>query len=232
MLSLYDANALPSVHELVNSGGEIVDAAADYEDWQTLRDHGYELESACERVLTFVNSDESALVGPDVVQKARIEFGMIRTALKDATPDRHDWSREDYRRLLRRLSENHLTKLALLVRGFSAVETELPKLRSQAWTFSAGLAKLGRIEIPVKGVKWRLLKKLAESDNAVSREDLLAAGWTDDGYNVEPSTLKKHLAELRQILREHLGYPASTDPIPAVDRGRDAAWRLENVTQT
>ena len=106
------------------------------------------------------------------------------------------------------------------------------------WYFGPGEVRFDSIEIPVTGVQRNLLKRLVEARRLLLRKDLLEAGWPDDAEHVGDGALRKHLTELRTVLRTSLKLRKNTNPIPCKGRGQDAAWKLDipenrpEVTQT
>lgn len=94
-----------------------------------------------------------------------------------------------------------------------------------SWRFSPGRCKFRGHEFPLAGTKWRLMKQLSVSRLAQTLDDLKTAVWPDDDQ-VEDGTVRKHLSELRREIRKHLDLEQQYDPIPRVDRGPLAAWRI------
>ncbi len=93
------------------------------------------------------------------------------------------------------------------------------------WHFRpAEFAFSGRVE-KLTGVKWRLLKLLAEKNRAVRAGTMREVVWPEN--RVEISTIRSTLSDLRKILRETFRLPQDVDPIPSVDRGDNRAWRLD-----
>lgn len=97
------------------------------------------------------------------------------------------------------------------------------------WHFREGEAAFRGIAFPIQGKPWLLLKRLAAKPGSpVSRRLLLDAVGTD--YTVSGDALRSYLSEARSVLRAAFELTPERDPIPNVDRGELAAWKIdENV---
>jgi hypothetical protein len=97
---------------------------------------------------------------------------------------------------------------------------------ADTWTFPTGEASYrGSKPFPLTGRYRKLLLRLvAAQGRPVRAADLKTACGNE---HLEDSALRGYISGLRAHLREHLDLPPDLDPIPAVDRGGDLAWRLE-----
>lgn len=99
--------------------------------------------------------------------------------------------------------------------------------RKDGWDFREGEAAFQGFKFSIQGVPWRLLKKLAEKvGTPVSEATLLGAMNSHDG-NAGEGSLRSQLTRTRDILRAAFGLSSDIDPLPNVERGRDAAWKLD-----
>lgn len=103
----------------------------------------------------------------------------------------------------------------------------------EQWHFREGEAAFRGVAFEIQGVPWRLLKKLAEkSGTPVGKAALLdAINVVEETGNVNGNAgeeaLRSHLSRLRNILRKAFRLSRKLDPLPNVERGMDAAWRLD-----
>ncbi len=103
----------------------------------------------------------------------------------------------------------------------TASEAENPP---QGWQFSPGKAVYKGTEIFVNGIRWKLLKALAESKQPLTEAELIEAAWGHDS-DKESKTLQNNLSKIRKILRGKLRLN-DRKPIPVVDRGKNRAWLM------
>lgn len=95
------------------------------------------------------------------------------------------------------------------------------------WCFHEGEAAFRRVAFPIQGVPWRLLKKLAEKTGTPVSEATLVDAMNGDDGNAGEGSLRSQLTRTRDILRAAFGMSSDLDPLPNVERGRDAAWKLD-----
>ncbi len=93
------------------------------------------------------------------------------------------------------------------------------------WHFREGEAAFRGVAFKIQGVPRRLLKKLAEAGKPVSDVALLAE--IDPKGDAGQESLRTQLSRTRRILRRAFRMPPKSDPLPNVERGRDAAWKLD-----
>lgn len=99
--------------------------------------------------------------------------------------------------------------------------------RKDGWDFREGEAGFQGFKFSIQGIPWRLLKKLAEKvGTPVSEATLLDVMNSDDG-NAGEGSLRSQLTRTRDILRAAFELSSDLDPLPNVERGRDAAWKLD-----
>jgi hypothetical protein len=91
------------------------------------------------------------------------------------------------------------------------------------WEFAPGKAKYRDVEIPLTGIRFKLLQVLVEANTPLTVDDLIEAGWEHDSY-VERKTLMTHLSAIRNLLQRKL--KIEIDPIPHVDRRDNLAWQI------
>ncbi|NLY01911.1 MAG: hypothetical protein GXY83_37985 [Rhodopirellula sp.] len=112
----------------------------------------------------------------------------------------------------------------------SGLENRWPK--STGWDFVPGKVAFNGKELEIKGIKWKLLQRLATAHVAVTADELKVAGWGEENQ-ADNNGLRYQLCELRKMLRHALGLGKADDPIPKVDRGNLGAWQLsENLRKT
>lgn len=96
------------------------------------------------------------------------------------------------------------------------------------WRFEPGEAVYKELRIPIKGAAWFILKKLAENFGRPVLKDTLIA-LMDEVSDASPETwLRDNLTAARDAVRTALNLDKSVDPIPNVERGRNAAWKLDD----
>ncbi|NLS97962.1 MAG: hypothetical protein GXX96_37970 [Planctomycetaceae bacterium] len=121
ILRRYDPKALPTVASILGSHGELEAIAADFHDSERVEvlETVSDLEDHLEGALNCLNSYASTILTPDVASGVSVELNLIHAAVKGAVKrgDRDDpaWPSEHYKGLLRRLGENHLTRLKQLI---------------------------------------------------------------------------------------------------------------------
>ncbi|GDY10413.1 hypothetical protein LBMAG52_39010 [Planctomycetia bacterium] len=93
------------------------------------------------------------------------------------------------------------------------------------WHFREGQAAFRGVPFKIQGVPRRLLKKLAEAGKPVSDVALLAE--IDPKGDAGQESLRTQLSRTRSILRKAFRMSSRSDPLPNVERGRDAAWKLD-----
>ena len=94
------------------------------------------------------------------------------------------------------------------------------------WHFRPGEFAFGGMKGELTGKLWMLLKAFAEARRSLTSSDLLDDVWGHNETCTEQN-LRNHLSRLRTALRNVYDLAENVDPIPAVDKGNLAAWRLE-----
>ena len=95
------------------------------------------------------------------------------------------------------------------------------------WDLREGEAAFRRVAFPIQGVPWRLLKELAEKTGAPVSEGTLMEAMNGHDGNAGEDSLRSQLTRTRDILRASFRMSRSLDPLPNVERGRNAAWKLD-----
>lgn len=92
------------------------------------------------------------------------------------------------------------------------------------WHFREGHAAFRGVAFEIQGVLWRLLKELAVKPGTPVRLAKLAECL---GENTAPDSVRPQLTNTRNVLRKEFRIRIERDPLPNVERGRDAAWKLD-----
>jgi len=97
------------------------------------------------------------------------------------------------------------------------------------WSFVPGAVTFNANIVPVRGIQYRLLKGLAESDIPLTEDELVAHGWGHD-QEKETKTLQNTMSGLRKSLEKSLGHVLrGVNPISICDTGPNRAWVLADV---
>lgn len=78
------------------------------------------------------------------------------------------------------------------------------------------------------GKIWEMLKLLATARAPVDRDSIRAAVWPEDIQGLtEDQAISQTIKKGRAVIRAAFRLPASVNPIPSVDFGQRAAWRID-----
>ncbi len=214
ILRKYDPDGLPAVHELVNHNGEVWDEEADDEDRQTLRNDAASLEDTCVDVLTLLDSDKR-LASYDVVEAIRIELVMVQAAVKDVGREAPNWSRENWRGLLRRLHENHFTELERLFRQMCT--TERPRKEEEAAETASG----GQIRESTKDIGRRYLWRRESPPEAPGEQN-------ESFFLTGPEAVRRTWDDVASIVGLAGHVRASVNAFMAFEEEPTTSWKRDN----
>jgi hypothetical protein len=98
------------------------------------------------------------------------------------------------------------------------------------WHFRPGQYAYKGSVFELSGRHWQILKVFAEATFPVPEKTLRSEIWDDISAaagGVDERTIASTLTHLRRVLRKHWKLPASFNPIPAKDSGKQLCWRVQ-----
>jgi hypothetical protein len=105
-------------------------------------------------------------------------------------------------------------------------ETEDAWPPDEGWHFRPAVFAYRRRIGTIKGKPWALLQFLSQARRPRSESEIMDGVWGPDGRS--GSTVRTTISFVRASLRKTFCLSSDIDPIPAADRGGQAAWALND----